>query len=77
MIYNVEEMNLLCVFDHSSKEAMLAEMKQSLEVVDEPEMVALLRQTMEYVEKMSIEEFAELTFEPALNEDEEWGMEFD
>lgn len=75
MIYNVEEMNLLCVFDHTSKEAMLAEMKQSLEVVDDPEMIALLRQTMAHVEKMSKKDFMELIFEPALNEDEEWEME--
>ena len=72
MINNVEMINLVCVFDHSSKSALIADMKASLPYIDDSDMADLMKETLRLIEAMTKAEFAELVFEPALEEDEEW-----
>ena len=73
MMFNVAEMNLMCIFDHSSKEALLADMAEALPEIDDPEMAELMCETMKHIEAVSIEKFAELAFIPAKDDDGEWG----
>ena len=73
MINNVEMINLVCVFDHSSKSALIADMEASLPYIDDSDMADLMKETLRLIEAMTEAEFAELVFEPALEEDEEWG----
>lgn len=72
MINNVEMINLVCVFDHSSKSALIADMEASLPYIDDSDMADLMKETLRLIEAMTEAEFAELVFEPALEEDEEW-----
>ena len=65
--------NLVCVFDHSSKSALIADMEASLPYIDDSDMADLMKETLRLIEAMTEAEFAELVFEPALEEDEEWG----
>ena len=72
MINNVEMINLVCVFDHSSKSALIADMEASLPYIDDSDMADLMKETLRLIEAMTEAEFAELVFEPALEECEEW-----
>ena len=72
MINNVEMINLVCVFDHSSKSALIADMEASLPYIDDSDMADLMKETLRLIEAMTEAEFAELVFEPALEEGGEW-----
>ena len=72
MINNVEMINLVCVFDHSSKSALIADMEASLPYIDDSDMADLMKESLRLFEAMTEAEFAELVFEPALEEGEEW-----
>ena len=64
---NVEMINLMCVFEHSSKSALIADMTASL-----PYMARLMAETLQILKSMTEEAFSEISFEPALNEGEAW-----
>ena len=69
---NVEMINLMCVFDHSSKAALITDMTASLPYIDDSDMANLMVETIKYLESVTEEEFAEIIFEPAMDEDEVW-----
>ena len=69
---NVEMINLICVFDHSSKSALIADMTASMPYIDDSDMARLMAETIQSIESMTEEAFAEIDFEPALNEGEAW-----
>lgn len=69
---NVEMINLMCVFDHSSKSALIADMVASLPYIDDSGMARLMSETIQILASMTEEAFAEIIFEPALNEGEAW-----
>jgi hypothetical protein len=72
--YNVEEINLMCIFEHSSRKVLMEDMTASLPYIDDGEMGSLMEQTISHLERMSDEEFAELDLEPDFDEeDESWG----
>jgi hypothetical protein len=74
MEYNVEEMNLMCIFEHSSRSVLMEDMTASLPYIDDGEMASLMEQTIAHLKRMSDEEFAELDLEPDFDEeDESWG----
>ena len=66
MINNVEMINLVCVFDHSSKSALIADMEASLPYIDDSDMADLMKETLRLLKDMTDVEFAELVFAPAL-----------
>lgn len=69
---NIEMINLMCVFDHSSKAVLIADMKASLPYIDDSDMTRLMEETIEELESMTEKEYAEIVFEPALDEDKVW-----
>ena len=69
---NVEMINLMCIFDHSSKSVLIADMKVSLPYIDDSDMTRLMEETVKVLESMTEEEYAEIVFEPAMDEDEVW-----
>lgn len=69
---NVEMLNLMCIFDHSDRAALIDDMAASMPYIDDAEMYELMSQTVDALEEMSDEEFAQLVFEPARDEDDEW-----
>lgn len=76
MMCSVEEMNLMCIFDHSGRGELMEDISASIPYIDDVDMLSLMEQTVTLLSGMSEDEFAELVFEPALDEDEEsWGEE--
>lgn len=69
---NVEMINLMCVFDHSSRAVLIADMIASLPYIDDSGMAELMKETIKILESMTEEEFAEIVFEPAVDEGEVW-----
>ncbi len=69
---NVEMINLICIFNHSSKRVLIADMKASLPYIDDSDMVELMEETIKVLEFMTENEYAEIVFEPAIDEDEVW-----
>ena len=69
---NVEMINIMCIFDHSSKAVLITDMKASLPYIDDSDMARLIDETVKVLESMTEEEFAEIVFEPAMDEDEMW-----
>ncbi len=67
---NVEMINLICIFNHSSKRVLIADMKASLPYIDDSDMVELMEETIKVLESMTENEYAEIVFEPAMDEDE-------
>ena len=69
---NVEMLNLMCIFNHSSKAALIADIRESLPYIDDSNMANLMRDTLEALASMTEEEYAEIVFEPAIDDEEEW-----
>ena len=72
---NVEMINLMCIFDHSSKTVLIVDMKASLPYIDDSDMARLMEETVKVLESMTEEEYAKIVFEPAMDEDEVWEVQ--
>ena len=68
---SIEMMNLMCIFDHSGRAALIKDIGASLPYIDDTDMADLMEQTMRFLENMTDEEFAEIEFEPTWDDDEE------
>lgn len=69
---SIEMMNLMCIFDCSDRAALIKDIGASLPYIDDTDMADLMRQTVNMVEAMTDEEFAEIEFEPVWDEDDEY-----
>ena len=69
---NVEMINLMCIFNYSSKAVLLADIKASLPYINDSDMARLMVETVKTLEEMTDDEFAEIVFEPAIDDDELW-----
>lgn len=69
---NVEMINLMCIFNHSSKAVLLADIKASLPYINDSDMARLMVETIKTLEEMTDDEYAEIVFEPAIDDDELW-----
>ena len=67
---SIEMMNLMCMFDHSDRAALIKDIGASLPYSDDTDMADLMEQTMRFLENMPDEEFAEIEFEPTWDDDE-------
>jgi hypothetical protein len=47
-------------------------MKASLPYIDDSDMARLMEETIKVLDSMTEEEYAEIVFEPAMDEDEVW-----
>lgn len=64
MFFTVEETNLMCCFDTSSRDKLIAEMKElPLNDLDD-EMTELLSHTVQKLEQITDDEFSELYIMP-------------
>lgn len=64
MMFTVEEINLMCCFDTSSRKRLIAEMKELPIGELDDEMAELLFHTVRKLESISDEEFLELYIAP-------------
>lgn len=69
---NVEMINLMCIFNYSSKAVLLADIKASLPYINDSDMARLMVETVKTLEEMTDDEYAEIVFEPAIDDDELW-----
>lgn len=69
MMSNVEMINLMCIFDHSSREALIADIAASLPYIDDKDMAELMKDTLDVLDAMSESEFSEIVFEPATDDE--------
>ena len=66
---NVEMINLMCIFDHSRREALIADITASLPYIDDKDMAELMKDTLDVLDAMSESEFSEIVFEPATDDE--------
>ena len=62
--FNQEEINLICVFDTSSRNALLTELSGSFIHIDEPEMRELMGAVIGKLNAISDDEFDDIGFYP-------------
>ena len=62
--FNVEEINLMSIYDISSRNALLTELYDSLIYVDEPEVRTLMETVIEKVSAISDYDFEDIGFYP-------------
>ena len=70
-IFTVEEENLFCAFNVSSRAALIACIHAALPEFDEPEMREIAENVLKILNGTSDAEFSELAFNPAYFNDEE------
>ena len=62
--FNVEEINLMCIYDTSSRNALLTELCDGLLYVDDPEARALMETVIGKLQAISDEDFDDIGFYP-------------
>ena len=71
-MFNVEEVNLMCIYDTSDKERLISEIQESRRDVYEPELLEIMNAVIMKLERITGEEYASIGFFPV---DEHEGME--
>ena len=74
-LFTIEEVNLMCIFDTSSRDALIAELTGAISDFDEPELVEIAEGILDKLSKMSEEDFAALNLCPEYEEYEEYDYE--
>lgn len=69
MRLNVEEMNLLYIFDNFSRKAAVQDILDRLPFLENEELIEICQQTVKKLERMTDEEFAMIDFEGYVEED--------
>lgn len=65
MNYSMEEINLMCIYDCTSRSALIDNLEEAAEYVYDPEMLKLIDRTIEKLRHTSEAEFAVLPLIPA------------
>jgi hypothetical protein len=60
--FNAEEINLMAIFDTTTREALRNDLLTALHDVYEPEMIEVIGNTLEKLDSLTDEEFAEIGF---------------
>ena len=63
-LFTVEEINLMCVFDTSGRDALIAELTAAIPGFDEPELAGIAENVLSKLAKMSGADFAALELYP-------------
>lgn len=71
MSFSLEEINLMCIYDCTSRSGLISELEDALEYTDEPEMLRVMEQTIEKLYRMIDEQFSLLPLVPAWEDDNE------
>jgi len=66
--FTAEQLNLMCIYDTSSLDALKSDLVTALHDVYEPDMVALFGSTLEKLDTITDEEFATIGFYAAEEE---------
>ena len=61
-IFTAEEINLICIYDIRSRQKLLAEIKQSMQFVYDPEMIEIMVNVVKKLDTLSDIEFDKMEF---------------
>jgi hypothetical protein len=67
--FSTEEINLMCIYDTSSRESLRNDLITALNDIYEPEMIEVFGSTLEKLDTITDDEFAEIGFYIADDED--------
>lgn len=68
MNYSMEEINLMCIYDCTSRSVLIDNLEEAAEYVYDPDMLKLIDQTIEKLQHTSDAKFAVLLLVPAWND---------
>lgn len=60
MIFTYDEINLMCIYDISSRKGLIAELKEIRPYIDDDEILEIADSAISKLESLSDEEFGEL-----------------
>ena len=64
MEFSMEEINLMCIYDCTSRSGLIDELEAAMEYVDDPEMLRLMEQTIDKLYRTTDTQFADLHLVP-------------
>ena len=70
-VFTIEEENLVCIFDMTSRDALIAGMRGALQGLGKPELREIAESAMNKLEAMTGLEFFAHTFSPAYHNDDD------
>jgi hypothetical protein len=62
MNFNMEEMNLICIFNTDSKAALVRDIRSAIPDVYDPDLRDIMNSTISKLEKLTDEEFEHIVF---------------
>lgn len=71
MRFSLEEINLMCIYDCTSRSSLIDELEAATEYVDEPEMLRLMELTIDKLCRTTDAQFAALPLVPAWEDADE------
>lgn len=71
MRFSLEEINLMCIYDCTSRSSLIGNLEDAMEYVDDPEMLRLMEQTIDKLQRTADAQFAELTLVPVWEDTDE------
>ena len=71
MGFSLEEINLMCIYDCTSRSSLIDELEAAMEYVDDPEMLRLMEQTIDKLYRTTDTQFAELPLVPTWEDSDE------
>ena len=69
--FSLEELGLICIFDTSSRDKLMEELREFLPDAEDEDMAALTKQVLDKLEAMTDEEYGAIEFGPEYDYDEE------
>jgi len=70
-MFNVEEMNLMCIFNTGSRTALIADIQESLPDVYDPELREIMQTVAGKLELLTDDIFLEIVFSPDYDDGQE------
>jgi hypothetical protein len=70
--FNIEEVNLMCIFDTSSRAALIKELTAALPGFDEPELTEISENVLKKLNVMTDKDFDELELYPEYEDYEDY-----
>ena len=71
MRVSLEEINLMCIYDCTSRSGLIDELEAAMEYVDDSEMLRLMEQTIDKLQRTTEAQFAELPLVPTWEDSDE------
>ena len=71
MRFSLEEINLMCIYDCTSRNGLIAELEDAMEYVDDPEMLRLMELTIDKLCRTTDAQFVDLPLIPTWEESDE------